>query len=273
MIWPDWAEQTRDFKRVAVISDLHSGHRVGLTPPGWWGGAAHDKWEALRMNLWKYYAEKIDSIKPIDILVVNGDAIDGRGERSGSTELITADRHEQGRIAAAAINYADPDKVLMTRGTPYHTGQAEDFEDFVAGETNAVTIKDQLWIEVNGVVFDFMHTIGGSTVPYGRATAIAKDRFWNLVWNDFYASQPKADVVVRSHVHYTTAIIEPTWAGFITPALQGLGSKFGSRICKGIVHFGFIYFDVYTREKWLEMPTWGRFYLTGKEQKKTALIL
>jgi hypothetical protein len=253
------------------MGDLHSGHKVGLTPPKFWGGS--DPQSSLRATLWKEFAAKIQEIQPIDTVIVNGDCIDGRGERSGSTELITVSQIEQTRIAAEAINFVGAKNVLITRGTPYHTGKDEDYEDLVGDLTNAVTVSDQVWPSINGVVLDCKHHISGSGIPHGRATAIGKARLWNIVHNAFAESQPKADVIVRSHVHYYQHIDGGDWMGFVLPALQGLGSKYGSKICEGLVHFGFVWLDIEDRESWIREPKWNRWILTGGPQKKSALIL
>ena len=97
----------RKFKRVVVISDQHAGHRVGLTPPKWWTQILGDKWYRTQMDLWKEFTKGIDGLKPIDVLMVNGDCIDGRGERSGGSELITGNRMKQVEMASFAINYCD----------------------------------------------------------------------------------------------------------------------------------------------------------------------
>lgn len=260
-------------KRVLILSDLHCGHRAGLTPKKWWGNLQYDKWAELRSQLWVAYSQQIQKIRPIDICIINGDCIDGRGERSGSTELITADRHEQCDIATQVILYTKADTYAMTRGTPYHTGESEDFEDVIARNINATAIKNHMWPDVNGVVFDIRHKVGSTTVPYGKGTAISKERFWNLVHNEFAQSQPKADIIVRSHVHYFFHVEEPHWHGFITPSLQGLGSKYGGRQVSQLVHFGFIWFDIKDRETWLKKPTWQKWILTGEPQQKRKLIL
>ena len=56
--------------------------------------------------MWEFYTSSVDSLRPIDILICPGDAIDGKGERSGGVELITPDRLEQVRMAAEAVAYA-----------------------------------------------------------------------------------------------------------------------------------------------------------------------
>jgi len=241
----------RDFKREVIIADLHSGHRVGLTPPDWHyqgvfaKGTTTNKISRIQREMWKFYSEAIDKLKPIDGLIVNGDAIDGKGERTGSSEQAVSDRNEQCEMAAECINYAEADRVLMTYGTPYHTGNEEDWEDVVAGKVkNLIKIGGQEWPEINGVIFDVKHKVSGSTVPHGRMTALARAKLWNQIWHAEHGQQPKADVLIRSHVHYHVYCGGPGWLAMTTPALQGFGSKFGVRQCEGLVDIGLIVFDI-----------------------------
>lgn len=222
-------------KRVVTISDLHCGSDVGLTPPDWQN-------KSIQMDLWLAFDEMIQALLPIDILIVNGDMIDGKASRWGGTGMITIDRAEQAEMAAQAIEHIGAREVYLTYGTPYHTGRGEDWEGVVADKLGA-PIEDQLWLEVNGVMFDVKHFIGASSVPHGRHTTIARDRLWNILWAEM-GQQPKADILIRSHVHYFNYCGGTTWVAMTTPALQGLGSKFGSRIPSGTVDFGLVYFDV-----------------------------
>lgn len=263
----------RDFKRVVVISDQHAGHRVGLTPPKWQTAILGQKYHKIQMELWKEFSTKIDLIKPIDVLMVNGDCIDGRGKRSGGTELITVNRQEQVDIAAAAINYCEAGTVVMTRGTPYHTGDKEEWEDILAKKVNCNKIGDHEFYNIGGVIFDVKHNIGSSSIPHGQFTPIARDRLWNLIWSE-YEMQPKADILIRSHVHYYLRLGGIDWDGFVTPALQGMGSKFGAKICSGLVHWGFIWFDIYdtplpSGKKW----TMDKHIVGIKSQKATVTKL
>lgn len=222
-------------KRVLIISDKHCGSTVGLTPPFW-----HQS--TLNVELWNLFVSMIDNVRPIDVLIDNGDGIDGKASRWGSTGLITADRKEQCDMAVECIEVVGAKEVYLTRGTAYHSGRSEDWEDIVAERLKA-PIEDQLWVDVNGVVFDVKHFVSASQVPYGRHTAIAKDRVWNLLWAEM-GQQPKSDVFIRSHVHSFNYAGGASWLAMTTPALQGLGSKFGSRIPSGTVDFGIVWVDI-----------------------------
>lgn len=238
-------------KRLVIISDLHSGHQSGLTHPDFDAcpssqGHRRELYK-LRRRCWDFYKGKIDALKPIDVLLVNGDVIDGKGGRSGGTELITSDRTEQIDMASEAIKCAEAGTIVMSFGTPYHTGDLEDWEQQVAKNVDARKIGGHDWIDINGLIFDYRHYIGSSSVPYGRHTQIAKERVWNLLWAE-HDEYPKSDVIVRSHVHYFRVAIEFGWMGVVTPALQFYGTKYGTRKISGTVDFGLLSFDVNSKD-------------------------
>lgn len=243
-------------KRVVVIADLHSGHQVGLTHPDFdacpsTSGHRRDLYN-LRRQCWNFYSENIDALKPIDALIVNGDTIDGKGSRSGGTELITSDRTEQTDMASAAIEHTEAKMIVMSYGTPYHTGDMEDWENQVAKNVGAQKIGGEDWIDVNGLLIGYRHFLGSSSVPYGRATQILKERHWNLLWAE-NGEYPKSDVTVRSHVHYFKAVYEYGWLGIVTPALQFYGTKYGTRKISGTIDYGFIWLDVESKDN----ISWG----------------
>ena len=186
-------------KRVVVISDLHCGHRVGLTPPEY-GDRSTTKWNKAQRELWTEYNRMVKEHGPADVLLVLGDVIDGRGEKSGSTELITTDRKEQGEMAAACIEMWKAKDIVMVFGTAYHVGNKEDFETPVAELVKANKIGGQEWVKVDKVTFDLKHFIAGSGIPHGKGTPLAKEWLWNLVWN-IRDEQPLVDVFLRGHVH------------------------------------------------------------------------
>ena len=236
-------------KRVLVISDLHSGHQVGLTPPSWHdtpsetASPARIKLAEFRQYAYSVYYDMVNALKPIDILIVNADCIDGRGEKSGQTELLTSNRDKQCDMASEIIKFVKAKKIIMTYGTGYHTGNLEDFEDTIAKEVGAEKIGGHEWIDVNGVVFDLKHKVGASSIPHGRMTPIAKEHLWNILWSEREES-PRSNIIIRSHVHYHSFCGGEGWLAMTTPSLQGPGSKFGTRQCSGTVDFGMVHFDV-----------------------------
>ena len=237
----------RKGKRVLIVSDFHCGHEVGLTPPKWNPDYAADHSSEYRSYMWDKYFKTVDALKPIDVLVGNGDLVDGRGERSGSLELIVLDRLLQAEMAAEVINVAEAGKVYITRGTDYHVGYDESWEEVVAERTHAERIGDVINLDVNGLMFSFRHHIGGSQTPLGRTTPLAREAVWNALWN-VRQGFPLADVLVRSHVHYFAYAGGAQWLAMTTPGLQGYGTRYGERRLSGLIDFGLVVFDVISKE-------------------------
>lgn len=234
--------------RMVIASDEHCGHRAGLTPPGWQYQENNDDHERdmfgqIQRATWDFYTRTLDALKPIDIFVNNGDAIDGKGERSGGTEQTEAARDKQVSMAVQCIQYAEAKAVVIIYGTPYHTGRDEDFEKPLGEKVGAYKCGGHEWIDVNGCVFDFKHFISGSVVPYGRRTAPERDALWNQLWS-LDDMQPRANVIVRSHVHYFGYSGDARKLVLTTPGLQGFGSKFGVRMYSGLVDIGLVSFDI-----------------------------
>ena len=268
-------------KRVAVIADPHCGHMVGLTPRSFRTDPVKGyallrtkrrKWADIRDECWDRYLAEMKAIRPVSLLVVNGDCIDGRGEKSGSTELLTVDREEQCQMAVSCILVAQPERVVMTYGTAYHAGDREDFENLIANtiqEKHGIETKigSHEWVDVNGTVFDIKHHIGRSTIPHGRHTAVARERLHNALWAEA-GEQPEAQIFIRSHVHYSTYCGEPgKWIALTTPALQAMGTKYGSRVMSGRVDWGFLHFDIEPDGTWHMYP----HVIPIKAQKAKAL--
>ena len=242
-------------KRILVLSDLHCGHAFGLTPPAYQtpltpglndeDGDPYGLWQKaaiMQREMWEFVVGLV-SRRKFDVCVLNGDAVDGKGEKSGGTELLTTDRKRQADMAAAVLRAVKADVTFMTFGTPYHTGTSEDWELSVCDKYPVERIRSQLFLEAFGVIFDFRHHIGGTSVPYGVHTAPTKQRIINVLAAD-QGQVPRADITVRSHVHRFQYEETRSGASLTTPGLQAY-TKFGARRCDGDIDIGLSWFDVY----------------------------
>jgi hypothetical protein len=233
-------------KRMVIISDLHGGHEYGLCGPSWWrsGKGKVAKTGRFQRELWRFYTAALDSLKPIYLLGVNGDAVEGKNEESGGTELITSDRHDQARIAAEAIEYAEAEHIRLVYGTKRHVGREEDFEATLVDllKPKDIKIQSHAFFRIGGVSVDMKHKVASSSIPHGRLTAIARARLWNVIWHSEQERQPKADIIIRSHVHYFNYAGGASWLALSTPALT-YNSIFGVRECEGLVDVGLVVFD------------------------------
>jgi len=242
-------------KRILIIADKHCGHRTGLTPPAWQeklvkdgSSTKHNKWAILQRELWQKYVNLLSKHAPYDLAIDMGDQIDGNGWRSGGTELITTDRDEQVNMAVECCDtvrlYANKGfKWYGVFGTAYHTGEQEDWENRVAKDAGFEKIGSHEWLDVNGCIIDCKHHCGSSSVPHGRFTQPAKEKLWNVLWAE-RGLVPSANIILRAHVHYATYCGSPGWVAMTLPALQGMGSRYGSRRCSGTVDWGITVIDV-----------------------------
>lgn len=239
----------RDFVRIFLCSDLHCGSFVGLTPPHHWitedkKDPRRTKWARTQRAVWKYFEQTIEESAPYDFCICNGDALEGLGTKSGGTELWTSDRKVQTDCAAFCIDAVGAKVVRLTYGTSYHVASTgEDWEDVLAA-TLGCKIGSHEWYDINGRIFDCKHHVAGSSIPHGALTPLAREILWNRVWAS-RGEQPKADVLVRSHTHTYEMVDHDGCLGFVTPALQGFGSKFGSRRMSKTVDIGVLIIDVY----------------------------
>lgn len=243
--------------RVLCAADFHCGHEIGLTPPQFnpsWEDQRLQRMHAYRATQWEYFKQGLEDYGPFDIAILDGDLIDGRGMRIGGVEELLVDRMAQVRMATAVIEEIAAPEVYIARGTDYHVGEIEDFEDSIANNVGAKRIGDILKIDINGLLFNVRHHIGTSQVPHTRATALLRDWLWDVVWaaqqNDF----DRADVIIRAHAHYSLAIDQPGMLAMILPGLQGYGTRYGERRLSGVIHFGFVVFDIGGKEDF----TWRR---------------
>ena len=222
-------------KTIVILSDTHCGSVFGLTPPSYF--SSHHK--KLQSEAWEMYKRDTQKWKSPDILIANGDLIEGTQSKQGGAELITPDRNVQSEMAVACLQEWKAKQIFLTYGTRYHVGeQAEDFEYTIANTLNA-KIEGRLFLEVEGMTFDIRHKVGMSIVPYGRATILLRDLAWDLI-REAAGSGPKVDVVIRSHVHYHIWVEQPGKIAFTTPCLQLARGRFGSRECVGETHWGMI---------------------------------
>ena len=228
-------------KTMLVISDKHCGHDIGLTPPAWEHKNPGEDDHVMRRTVWDWVEDTLIPIKP-DILLVNGDSLDGKGSKSGSTEQIYPDRVHQVEMASEIIDMFKAKNIFMSYGTPFHTGDLEDWEDLIAKNVEADKIGSEDNIEINGKIINYRHHVGRSSIPHGRHTAVAKEALWNLLWAE-RGEFPKADIIIRSHVHYHAYAGGPDWLAMTTPALQGYGTKFGTRRVSGTVDIGAVVFE------------------------------
>lgn len=235
-------------KRILVIGDMHCGHVFGLTPPDWWWdeNTANDYQQKIAKYqrwAWNEYNAALKLMGPYDRMIVMGDCIDGKGTKSGGTELLTADRTAQADMAAECIKAASVARIAMVYGTPYHSGADEEWEDIVAEKVKADEIGHKIYPEINGVTMDVRHFVGNSQVPTGEATAISRAQVSNDQWVRKHENHPRANIFLRGHTHSCLIVKKRGTLSVKTPGLQGW-TKFGASKCDMPIDFGIVAIDI-----------------------------
>lgn len=225
-------------KEIVILSDTHCGSVYGLTPPSQF--IPHFK--KLQSEGWIAFKKMVHKWFRPDIVIANGDLIEGTQSKQGGAELITPDRNVQCDMAVECLEEWDAKEYFLTYGTKYHVGeQAEDFEYHIAETLRCrgrkATIEGRLFLKVEGMTLDVRHKVGTSGIPHGRATALLKEMMWDLI-EEAKDNGPKVDIVIRSHAHYHILVEDPDKTMIITPGLQLKRGRYGTRECQGEIHWG-----------------------------------
>lgn len=236
--------------KILSIGDMHCGNVAGLTPDQYNMESEDGEQQFLyRQKLYHWFREKIAEQGPFDICVVNGDVIDGKGIKSGGNEQIYSSRPKQIEMAVELLKEIPATNFGFTFGTGYHVGPEDDWEIEVAREFGE-TPKDVLVKDVNGLIMKWRHHIGGSIAPTGRANAPTRQQEWDILWS-LDGEFERANVLVFNHVHYFQSQTNRFGTWFTSPGLLGLGgSQLGSRRMGGTVDYGFLTFEVKSKEDW-----------------------
>lgn len=246
-------------KRILVLSDMHCGAMTGITPPEY---QVNNK----QAGAYDQYKTWIDDNGPYYATIVNGDAIDGTDKKGGGVECITTNRNEQVRMAKIAIEEANCNNIHIIAGTPYHVGNAEDFEETLAEKLGA-TFRGHGYFNIEGIELNVKHKLAGASMPYLKLTPLAKEIAQNRNWY-LEGVEPKADVIIRSHTHHYSMVEAMDCIAFCTPGLQTLGGRYGSRQCSSPVHFGLLILDIH--EGGIQ---WKVLRASGESQRVSSIRL
>lgn len=217
--------------RVLVVGDLHCGHEVGLwadrdLPMADGRELPLNSGQAHLLKCWRHLQVLAkEEIKP-DIIVVNGDLVDGEQRKSAGTEAVTTIITAQVKAAKKLLEPLTSlaKEVYVTRGTPYHDGARGMIVEGVAeglgaiGETPGWHSWSVLDLEIQGVVVNVQHSISVMSGLY-RSTALDREGIWSALAGK-ERGLPRADAVVRSHVHIFVHVEHPTKHILTVPAWQ-----------------------------------------------------
>ncbi|RPH38317.1 hypothetical protein EHM92_00100 [bacterium] len=224
-------------KRLVVVSDLHFGSSFGLLPPGF----VNSEGAEIGLNtgqkyLWECWSDFCGRVKPYkpDAVIVNGDIVEGKQGKEGGMGLSLRLMEDQKTAAIEGLlklKEACPVgcAFYFTQGTAYHVGEHGEYEEGVAGALGARQyysvgtgrlVREALWLDIGGVIIEAAHAIGG-TQGFYRATQTDREMQWSAMsGKDATKGVPKADLLIRSHVHHFIAVSHASKQGVICPCWQ-----------------------------------------------------
>lgn len=220
---------SRSSKRVVIVSDLHDGSSTALCSPNPIHSDLNTEYKpnALQKTLWGAWGDCIDDLtgKP-DLLVVNGECVDGANTKQVGQQTWSTNLDDQMNDAKVCLDEIPYKKIMLLRGSGYHEQvDGTNFEEIMAGKLrNCIRYKAYggqgstdyfAFVDIYGKIFNFTHHIGFSKSEAYRTTALAREMVGMHFQHDKLG---RADVFVRSHVHYFTHVEFTHTHGVTTPA-------------------------------------------------------
>lgn len=217
-------------KIIAIVSDLHVGSSIGLCSSKLdlddGGVYQPSKNQAELYRGWCKFTQHVDGLQADKkVLVVNGDLVDG--DHHGTVSIVTNNIEVQ---EAAAIDLLKPaakgyDAVYVVRGTEAHTQPGAQSDERIARGIGAVQdattgqfSRWQLWLDVDGIVFNVAHHIGTTSSAAYESSAVMREMVAALVEAGQW-EQRLPDVVIRSHRHRYIKLAIPSARGEIQAAV------------------------------------------------------
>ena len=198
-------------KTIVVVSDVQVGHHLSIcsdkpkfsqAPP-----APPTTYQPNRVQkaLFKAWTEVAKEWNKPDILVLNGEPIEGQQHKNMGTEVWTTNLNDQMDDAKTLIDMFNAKRIYTTRGSDYHVSlRGVPLEEAFGERVGATPIGGyfapyEIYLEEEGVTFNFAHHVGYNQEFY-RSTALTRE----MALMKLNASHKPADpdVIVRSHVHY-----------------------------------------------------------------------
>ena len=185
--------------KIGFVGDIHAGSHVGLWPvvdiPG-----EDDEFIGCRylMECWRHL---IASWPELDLLVLMGDLIDGKQQKSSGCGVFDGDLGTQAEKAAEVLKplAQKAKKIMRVWGTPYHESHDKILK--IVDLTLGVALTKQVIdLEIDGQVLNVAHhPMGGGTLY--RGTSLDREALWSQL-AAHARSVPDARWIVRAHRHY-----------------------------------------------------------------------
>ena len=214
-------------KRLVVVSDIHPCSKFGPVPPDWKmtdGSPAHTT--KTTQEIFTFYEKCIDNFGKPDVLICNGDLVDGIQHLNAGREVWSTDTNEQIRLSTHLLNLWGAKEKYVTYGSRYHVESGGMMvERVIAQKIGAKLVGWQIPLTIEGQKCRFSHEISVSTSSWQyRTTSISRE----LVLDRLQRGDKSMNLLVFSHAHYFTFVGFSQQLGIINPGFQGQ-TPYGAR--------------------------------------------
>jgi len=211
--------------KVLVLGDWHIGSNVGLMLPEYTDPYSGITIRANQIQtfLFEKFCQMLNSIGEIDILILNGDIIEGPNKAEQGLGVWTTDIHAQATCAAALVDMIPCKKIYCTQGSTYHTGNPTG-DKIVSDLVGADWIGDWQFIKINNTITIYLKHYGDfASLPYTRCTAQRKQAFIAK------AQGTDVDIFINSHTHHFYASLDSNDTSISVPCWKGIDGYIGKR--------------------------------------------
>lgn len=210
---------------LVALGDIHAGSRAAVCiPDQQLAGGGSFRYSAAQRALYEAWCGLAKEWSEPDLLVCNGDAIEGQARKESGVPCWSTDLDDQIECAASLLKLYKARKYYMVDGTGYHVDAGgKSLEHHIGERIRAEKIgiagarsDDELFLKIDGVTFHFAHHISIGTGWY-KTTPLARELVFALL-NE--SDKHRVDIVCRSHVHYFCGVEFTRQRGYILPCWQ-----------------------------------------------------
>jgi predicted phosphodiesterase len=223
-----------EMTRWLHLSDIHGGSKEA---PATHEGDA--KRNPIMDTLTDEWYKMVDTVGRVDVVVLNGDLIDGVNYKEEGVGTWTTDIKEQKDDVRDLIRSIRCRNYIVIRGSQYHRGKNYDGDSAIAEALGCEKAYDEVKItsSKDKVSMHLCHHINVSGIQSYRTTAIAREMMVAVLGEEHFG---KFDVIVRGHAHYYCLVDTGSHYGVILPCWKGRDAYVKQKSLCWNPHIGYV---------------------------------
>lgn len=231
-------------KRVLVIGDTHIGADVGLsTEEIVLSSRNRISANEVQLALLKEFYDMIDEVGTVDILVLNGDLVEGTNYYSEGVGSLTTCMDTQAKVAYELLSQIKCRRIVGCSGTGYHVKKNPNLDRRIIEDLGGVCM-DEVGLNIGQTRFYANHRTSVRMNQWeARPQSVAKDILMaELNAMDF----GRFDIICKSHAHYYIGLDNGNSVGFVCPCFKGR-DEFAKRSVNPFAFnpaIGYLMFDI-----------------------------